>query len=85
MRIVDFIASDLLFQAEYRKNSQVFLVTYSKEIAKKVIFSIHNQIKKLKNFKIIKTILDKIKIIISNNLEECIKISNLYAPEYVII
>ncbi|CAL4318959.1 histidinol dehydrogenase [Buchnera aphidicola] len=81
----DFIAADLLSQAEHDISSQVILITPDVEIAKKVIFSLNKQSKKLSRLNIINHSLKNSKIIIARDILQCIEISNLYAPEHLII
>ncbi|MCW5197606.1 histidinol dehydrogenase [Buchnera aphidicola] len=81
----DFIASDLLSQIEHGNKSQVILLTDSKEIACLVIKKIYIQIKTFKNSICIKNFFKKNYIIVTKSIKECIKISNQYAPEHLII
>ncbi|CAL4318627.1 Histidinol dehydrogenase [Buchnera aphidicola (Sipha maydis)] len=81
----DFIAADLLSQAEHGKNSQVFLVTDSEYLAIKVLKKLKYYLYTYKNIEIIKHSLKKSHIIVTKNLEQCVKISNKYAPEHLII
>ncbi|QCI17512.1 histidinol dehydrogenase [Buchnera aphidicola (Acyrthosiphon lactucae)] len=81
----DFIAADLLSQAEHGISSQVILLTPCLELAKKVIISLNKQLKNLSRLSEILTALKNSIIIIAKNLSECIKISNIYAPEHLII
>lgn len=81
----DFIAADLLSQAEHGMSSQVMLLTPCIELAKKVILSLNTQSKHLSRLPEILMALKNSIIIITRNLSECIKISNMYAPEHLII
>jgi histidinol dehydrogenase len=81
----DFIASDLLSQIEHGNKSQVILLTNSEKIAKSVIKKIYIQIRNFKNSILINKLLKNNHIIVTKNLAECIKISNQYAPEHLII
>ncbi|QCI15792.1 histidinol dehydrogenase [Buchnera aphidicola] len=81
----DFIAADLLSQAEHGISSQVFLLTPCAEIAQKVVLSLNKQLIKLTR---LLTILETLKnsiIIIAKDLFECIEISNIYAPEHLML
>ena len=80
-----FIASDLLAQAEHGPNSQVVLLTPSLTLVNEVLKALQDQCIKLSRLKIIKEALSKSYIIITHNLSECVEISNLYAPEHLII
>ncbi|XBC40841.1 MAG: histidinol dehydrogenase [Buchnera aphidicola (Nurudea yanoniella)] len=81
----DFIASDLLSQAEHDNFSQVLLVTYNEELAQKVLNAIRKQIKSLSRYEIIVKALKNSKIIITKDLHQCFEVSNLYAPEHLMI
>ncbi|QTM69365.1 histidinol dehydrogenase [Buchnera aphidicola (Hormaphis cornu)] len=81
----NFIAADLISQAEHGIDSQVFLVTPSINLAKAVEKSLLLQINKAIRSDIIKESLKNSSIIITKDLIECTKISNLYAPEHLII
>ena len=80
-----FIASDLLAQAEHDTESQVIFVTTSEQLAQEVSAEVKLQLEFLSRKTIIRQALNKSAIIIAANLEECFKISNLYAPEHLII
>lgn len=81
----DFVASDLLSQAEHGKDSQVLLLTNSKILVDLVLLSIKKQLNKLSRKEIIKKSLKNSYFIITKNIEDCLKISNIYAPEHLII
>ncbi len=81
----DFIAADLLSQAEHGPDSQVVLVTPSSDIAKKVVSEVAEQLKKLSRSNIAEKALDSSLIIISESLSQAVAISNVYGPEHLII
>ncbi|WAI11868.1 MAG: histidinol dehydrogenase [Buchnera aphidicola (Macrosiphum albifrons)] len=81
----DFIAADLLSQAEHGMSSQVILLTPCIELAQKVILSLNKQLKQLSRLSEILMALKNSAVIVTKNLSECIKISNIYAPEHLII
>ncbi|WP_425619713.1 histidinol dehydrogenase [Buchnera aphidicola] len=81
----DFIAADLLSQAEHGPYSQVILLTTCYKLAKKVLLSLNKQLKNLSRFLEILTALKNSAIIIAKDILECINISNIYAPEHLII
>lgn len=80
-----FIAADLLSQAEHGPNSHVILITPNIDIANQTQQELHNQSKTLSRNYIINQALTHSRIIVTNNLMECFSISNLYAPEHLII
>lgn len=81
----EFIASDLLSQMEHDNYSQAILVTYDQRLAKNVLNEISKQIKSLPRYKIIMQALKNSKIIITQDLYQCFEVSNLYAPEHLMI
>ena len=81
----DFIAADLLSQAEHGPDSQVVLVTPSSDLAKKVVSEVAAQLKKLSRSNIAEKALESSLIIISESLSQAISISNSYGPEHLII
>jgi histidinol dehydrogenase len=81
----EFVAADLLSQAEHGIDSQVVLVAYSNEIVSKVIQSIDNQLLSLPRAAIAKETLKNSVAIIVENDAEAMRISNHYAPEHLIL
>lgn len=81
----DFIAADLLSQAEHGISSQVILLTSCVELAKKVILSINKQLESFFRSSDICVALKNSAIILTKNLFESINICNMYAPEHLII
>ncbi len=80
-----FIAADLLSQAEHGKDSQVVLVTTSKELAKTVETEVETQLAVLPRKEIAKQALLNSFTLLVNNLDEAIEFSNQYAPEHLIL
>lgn len=80
-----FVAADLLSQAEHGADSQVILLTTSAELAKKVTAEITKQLKQLPRKNIAGKALEHSKIIVVENLSAAIALSNLYAPEHLIL
>ena len=80
-----FIASDLLSQAEHGTDSQVILLTDSSDIIESVKGEVKSQIKLLPREKVAAKSLENSSLILLNSLDECIELSNLYAPEHLII
>lgn len=81
----DFVAADLLSQAEHGPDSQVVLVTPSKELAKAVAEAADRQLAELPRKEIAVKALSASRLIVVDNLDECVAVSNLYAPEHLII
>lgn len=82
---VDFVAADLLSQAEHGADSQVMLVTTSERIATEVAQEVDRQLALLPRKEIAEKSLVFSKIIVLDNKEEVIEFTNTYAPEHLII
>lgn len=83
--VPEFIAADLLSQAEHGPDSQVLLTTTSETLAEKVNEAINDQLKNLPRKEIATKALQNSKTVVTNSLDEAIKLSNLYAPEHLIL
>lgn len=81
----DFVASDLLSQAEHGEDSQVILVTTSESLSKSVEKSIEDQLTRLGRAETARVALSHSRTIIAKDLTEAVEISNAYAPEHLII
>jgi histidinol dehydrogenase len=81
----EFVASDLLSQAEHGRDSQVVLVTTSMEIAERVRDEVGVQLKGLSRADIAKDAIDNSLAIVTGSLDSAVEISNRYAPEHLII
>jgi histidinol dehydrogenase len=81
----EFIAADLLSQAEHGPDSQVILLTNYPELLKSVKSEIDNQVTLLLRKDIALKALEHSKLIMLSTLDDCIDFSNLYAPEHLII
>ncbi len=81
----DFIAADLLSQAEHGPDSQVVLVTPSPVIADQVTDAVQKQLKELSRANIAQQALASSLIIIAESITQAIAISNFYGPEHLIV
>lgn len=81
----DFVASDLLSQAEHGVDSQVVLVTTSEAFASKVTVALENQLAILPRKEIAAQAIENSKLIIVNDDETALAIINQYAPEHYIV
>lgn len=80
----DFVAADLLSQAEHDKNASAVLVTDSLDFAKKVSESLEKQIPLLERADIARVSIDNNgKIIVADSIEAGIEIANEIAPEHL--
>ncbi|MDR2286976.1 MAG: histidinol dehydrogenase [Prevotellaceae bacterium] len=80
-----FVAADLLSQAEHGIDSQAVLLTDSEEVADRVIAEVTIQVETLPRRDIAVMALENSKVIVLNNIDECIALSNEYAPEHLIL
>jgi histidinol dehydrogenase len=83
--VPEFIAADLLSQAEHGADSQVVLLSPDKEIIRKTLAAVKTQVKSLPRKNIIVKALENSKAIVLQDIAECIQFSNAYAPEHLII
>ncbi len=80
----DYVAADLLSQAEHDKNASAVLVTDSLSFAQKVSDCLEKQIPLLERAEIARTSIDNNgKIIVAPTLEKGIEIANEIAPEHL--
>ncbi|MDG2952396.1 histidinol dehydrogenase [Exercitatus varius] len=81
----DFVASDLLSQAEHGADSQVILVTPSERLALETEFALERQLAALPRSEIAQKALSHSRIFIAESLRQCVEISNEYAPEHLVV
>ena len=80
-----FIAADLLSQAEHGTDSQVVLLTDTRDLIVSVMDEIKIQLERLPRRDIASQSLEKSLSIVLPELKDCMDFSNLYAPEHLII
>ena len=81
----EFIAADLLSQAEHGVDSQVVLLTKSADLARAVEHEVATQLAGLSRADIARQSLANSRVIVVDDLDEAIEISNRYAPEHLIL
>ncbi|MFA0438506.1 histidinol dehydrogenase [Vibrio sp. 10N.286.49.C2] len=81
----DFVAADLLSQAEHGPDSQVVLVTPSAVVADQVTEAVKKQLQMLTRADIAQKALGSSLVIIAESLTQCVSISNYYGPEHLIV
>lgn len=79
------IASDLLSQAEHDRDSQVVLVTTSRDMVGPVEAALEEQLSRLPRREIAEEALSRSFIVTADSLEDAISFSNEYAPEHLIL
>ncbi|WP_405377045.1 histidinol dehydrogenase [Nonlabens sp. Asnod3-A02] len=80
-----FVAADLLAQAEHGPDSQVILLTDSTTLAEAVNEQLTIQLSTLSRKQTAEKAIENSKTIVLESIEECIKWSDAYAPEHLII
>lgn len=80
-----FVAADLLSQAEHGADSQVILLSDSNTVITECLKELYKQIESLPRKVIALKALDNSKAILLPSIEECMELSNEYAPEHLII
>ncbi len=80
-----FVAADLLSQAEHGSDSQVILVSTSREVIDEVMIETEKQLQLLPRLNFASKALENSKAILVNNIAEAIEIINAYAPEHLIV
>jgi histidinol dehydrogenase len=84
--IPEYVAYDMLSQAEHDPNASCFFVTPNMELAEKSKKLIEKYAKEAQRSEIIEESLNKYgKIIVTDNLKDAIDFTNAYAPEHLII
>ena len=79
----DFVASDLLSQAEHGPDSQVILLTPDADMGSRVAEAVERQLAALPRAETARVALSASRIIVARDLAQCVAISNLYgAPDH---
>jgi len=81
----EFVASDLLSQAEHGVDSQVVLVTTSEQLAGAVEEQVEEQLQTLSRAEIARGSLEHARTVIVDDLDMAVAVSNQYAPEHLIL
>jgi len=80
-----FVAADLLSQAEHGTDSQVIMLTDSKNMIDKVEAELEKQAALLERNSIAMQSLENSSLILLETIDECLEVSNRYAPEHLIL
>ena len=83
--VPEFVAADLLSQAEHGADSQVVLVAVNQQIIEKVILQINSQLPNLPRKEIIEKSFLNRRFIVMENVNDAFDFLNSYAPEHLII
>ncbi len=82
---VEFVAADLLSQAEHGPDSQVMLVTPSARMCDAVLQAIERQCADLPRRDIASQALACSRLLLVASLEQAVDVANAYAPEHLIV
>ena len=80
-----FVAADLLSQAEHGADSQVLLISTSEQMINSVQAEVEAQLARLPRKEIAAQALDNSKLVLVRDAEEAMALSNIYAPEHLIL
>ena len=81
----EFVAADLLSQAEHGVDSQAILVTPSHELASQVNAALADQLEKLPRAEIARQALAASRAFVVQDIRQAVVLSNAYAPEHLIL
>ena len=81
----EFVAADLLSQAEHGADSQVFLITTSNKFIDEVQKELDKQLEDLPRKEIAQKALENSMLVLVSTIREAIDLSNTYAPEHLVI
>lgn len=80
-----FVAADLLSQAEHGRDSQVILLTTSESLIDNVQKEVERQLALLPRCDIASSALENSRLILLDDEDSIMELSNMYAPEHLII
>lgn len=80
-----FVAADLLSQAEHGVDSQAVLITTSEKLQTEVVYEVERQLGYLNRRDIAEKSLANSKLILVEDMDEALELTNAYAPEHLII
>jgi histidinol dehydrogenase len=81
----EFVAADLLAQAEHGPDAQALLVTTSEALAKRVENAVRRQVRALSRQRILESSVGEIRLLVVDSLDAALGIANDYAPEHLLL
>jgi histidinol dehydrogenase len=81
----DFVASDLLAQAEHGADAQAILVTTSAALAQEVAREVARQVPSLSRTEILHASVREMRLIVVESLDTAFSVANEYAPEHLLL
>lgn len=85
MARADFVAADLLAQAEHGMDAQALLVTPDADLAEQVQREVRLQAVSLSRAKILATSIGEMRLIVVDSLDTAFEVANDYAPEHLLL
>ena len=81
----EFVAADLLAQAEHSADAQAILVTTSRTLAEATLQQLEAQMQRLGREKTLRESINHARIFLVESLDAAFELSNAYAPEHLIV
>lgn len=81
----EFVAADLLAQAEHGPDSQVILLSDAPALIEAVLEHLEKQVESLPRAEIARRALEHARFVVTDTLDRAFEISNEYAPEHLIL
>jgi histidinol dehydrogenase len=81
----EFVAADMLAQAEHSADAQAILVSTSRTLIDAVIAELEAQMRRLGRERTLRESINHARLFLVDSLEEAFDLSNAYAPEHLII
>ncbi len=81
----EFVAADLLSQAEHGPDSQAILVSDDATLIANAKAAVERQLATLSRAEIARPAMENARYILAGSIEEAIEVSNAYAPEHLIV
>jgi histidinol dehydrogenase len=81
----DFVAADLLAQAEHGTDAQALLVTPDAALAESVAREVRRQAASLSRAQILAASIGEMRLIVVDSLETAFEVANEYAPEHLLL
>lgn len=81
----EYVAADMLSQAEHGMDSQSILFTDDEDVARAVLAEVEKQLEALPRKEMASSSLGHSRIVVLHDMEEAFEICNQYAPEHLIL
>jgi histidinol dehydrogenase len=81
----DFVAADLLAQAEHSADAQVVFVTTSSALAEATATQVETQLQRLSRADTLRKSIEHARLFVVDTIDTAIDVSNAYAPEHLIL